>query len=248
MRSYGLKFQSSLSHILALGLLALPLLAFSDPAPEPARAEPYTSQRQLEAVAKQRLLVEDLETQYGPYDMRLKEALKGLGFQLKQAGDLAGARQAYNRALHVTRINEGLYNESQIRIVERLIDVDIRLANWEDVDNHYGYLEHLYKKLYDVDDPKLEEGLRKVGAWHFDASNVNLNGNRIQHLSKARDLLKLRLQVAERTLSGEDPLFDNLRQGIARSEYYLYVSSDIYREINQDRRRRLRDGYLATTD
>lgn len=235
--------------LLVIGLLLTPFsthadtLAFSSSNGPSTQSDlkPSLIDRQLESI-------QEMESSFGPYDIRLKEALKGLGFQLKNSGDYYQARDAYGRALHVSRINEGLYNASQISIVERLIELDLGLANWGAVNNHYAYLENLYKKLYHVDDPRLEKGLRKVVAWHIDASNVNLDGNRVEHLRKALSLFKLRLEVAELTLSGEDPLFDSLRQNIARSEYFLYMASDLNREMLKQRSRSLRDRYLATTD
>ena len=192
--------------------------------------------------------MEAIEARYGPYDVRLKEALKGLGYRLRQEGEFEAASDAFKRALHISRVNEGLYNESQLAIVERLIEVDQQLARWDEVNDHFAYLEHLYKKLYKLDDPRLESGLRKVVAWHFDASNFNLNGNRLEHLRKAHGLLKLRLQSAELTLSGEDPLLDSLKRNIERSEYFLYLNSDIHRELSTDRRRAMRDRSLANID
>ena len=262
----GQHYNNFLLEIAAVAMMAIPSSLFADETITKTFTESFTDSptdsvklqtdfslsdlqpSREELVEKQLLLVNDLENRFGPYDIKLKEALKGLGFQFKRAGDLMSASEAYKRALHISRINEGLFNESQLAIVERLIAVDQQMARWEEVDNHYGYLEHLYKKLYQKDDPRLEEGLRKVVAWHFDASNFNLNGRRIDHLRKAHGLLKLRLEIAELTLSGEDPLLDSLKRNIAQSEYYLYLSSDIYQEMSRERRRYARDRYLATLD
>ncbi|MBT8148161.1 MAG: hypothetical protein KJN90_14980 [Gammaproteobacteria bacterium] len=260
MRRRGQAFANIRSIIVVTAAIVFPALLFADtsgalPAalfkqsvqPDQLIPADLTPSRE-ELVNSQLKLVTDLENQFGPYDIKLKEALKGLGFQLQKAGDLAAASEAYKRALHISRVNEGLNNESQLSIVERLIGVNQQMARWEQVNNHYGYLEHLYKKLYRKDDPRLEEGLRKVVAWHFDASNFNLNGRRVDHLRKAHGLLKLRLEVAELTLSGEDPLLDSLKRNIAQSEYYLYLSSDLYQEMSRQRRRYSRDRYLANLD
>ena len=254
MRIRGQEYTKYLSKIVATAMIAFPVSLFAND----TVLNSVTQQSEVpisdfqpsreELVEKQLQLVSELEYQFGPYDIRLKEALKGLGFQLKRAGDFMAASEAYKRALHISRVNDGLFNESQLAIVERLIDVDQKMARWDQVNNHYGYLEHLYKKLYQKDDPRLEEGLRKVVAWHFDASNFNLNGRRVEHLRKAHGLLKLRLEVAELTLSGEDPLLDSLKRNIAQSEYYLYLSSDLYQEMSRERRRYARDRYLATLD
>ena len=231
--------QQCYSKLLALSLVTVCSSVQGDPqAFAPSVLSPELP---MSVIDKQLESVIELEYNHGPYDIRLKEALKGLGFQLKNSGDLVEARNAYNRALHISRVNEGLYNASQVNIVERLIELDFGLRNWEAVDNHYGYLEHLYKRLYRVDDPRLEEGLKKVVAWHIDASNINLDGNRLHHLRKVHNLYKLRLQVAELTLAGEDPMFNFLEQNIARSERYLYMSSSLNNEMLRQRNRSARD-------
>lgn len=252
----GIQQSGLLSAIITIAMVVIPASLLADDSPispsspilptDPPANDLIPSRQEL--VEKQLQLVGKLETRFGPYDIRLKEALKGLGFQLKRSGDLMAASEAYKRALHITRVNEGLVSESQLALVERLIEVDQQMARWDQVNNHYAYLEHLYKKLYQRNDPRLEEGLRKVVAWHFDASNFNLNGERIEHLRKAHGLLKLRLEVAELTLSGEDPLLDSLKRNIARSEYYLYLSSDVYQEMSRERRRYSRSRYLANLD
>lgn len=259
MQSRGTSSRFTLTGLIASVVLSAPALLLADEpvlnvsgdAPLEAVSDAVTLDPRpacADLLERQLRQVEDLENRYGPYDIRLKEALKGLGYRFSREGDLLAASAAYRRALHISRVNEGLYNESQVGIMERLIEVDQQLAQWEDVDNHFAYLEHLYKKLYKIDDPRLEQGLRKVVAWHFDASNFNLGGNRLEHLRKAHGLLKLRLQSAELTLSGEDPLLDSLKRNIQRSEYYLYINSDIYRELSSERRRTLRDRYLANID
>ncbi|MEX0617874.1 MAG: hypothetical protein WDZ76_00010 [Pseudohongiellaceae bacterium] len=203
---------------------------------------------QLAGLDKQFRQIEAMEASYGPYDHRLKEALKGMGFQLKSVSDYRAAREAYKRALHISRVNEGLYNGGQIDIVEKLIECDVAMSNWNQVDEHYGYLEHLYRRLYQEDDPRLEKGLQKIVAWHIDAMNINVDGKQIEHLRAANKLFKLRLRVAELTLSAEDPMFDFLKRNIAASEYYLFRASDLNREMERQSEKNKRDRYFATLD
>ena len=95
----------------------------------------------------------------------------------------------------------------------------------------YDYQEHLYRRLYDTDDSRLDAGLRKVSAWHITALNVSLAGNRIEHLRKVNKLLKLRMRIAEKTLSLNDPKFAMLARNIEIFERELFLSSDLHREM-----------------
>ena len=172
-----------------------------------------------------------LESEFGAYDRGQIEQLGDLGRLSQSDGEFQQALLLFKQALHVARINNGLYHESQIQIVDDIIATEIALRNWESVDKYYTYQEQLYKRLFKMDDPRLEAGLRKVSAWHVSALNVNLNGNRIEHLRKANKLFKLRMQIAENTLSQDDPRFAVLAENIEICERELFLASDLNREM-----------------
>lgn len=172
-----------------------------------------------------------LESDFGAYDQRQIETLGDLGRLSQSAGEHQQALVLLKQALHVARVNQGLYHEAQISIVDDIISAEISLQNWEEVNNLYDYQEHLYRRLYDTDDSRLDAGLRKVSAWHITALNVSLAGNRIEHLRKVNKLLKLRMRIAEKTLSLNDPKFAMLARNIEIFERELFLSSDLHREM-----------------
>ena len=53
------------------------------------------------------------------YDLGLIEPLVLLGDALTEFGDYEGALKAYDRAIHVTRVNRGLHDPTQVNIVYR---------------------------------------------------------------------------------------------------------------------------------
>jgi len=183
--------------------------------------------------------VTSLQADFGPYDYRLMEPLGDLGDLQQRMGDHEGAASTFKQALHVIRINNGLYHESQIAVLDKLIASERVLRNWQDVDNHYAYMQHLYQRLYGIDDSRLEAGLQKVVSWHISAFNVNLDGKRFEHLRTANKLFHLRLKVAKLTLSADDPKFDFLYRNIALCERQLYLASGINKEM-MDRQKKLR--------
>ena len=187
-----------------------------------------------------------LESDFGAYDLRQIELLEDLGRFSQSSGEHRQALVLFKQALHLARINQGLYHESQISIVDDIISAEIALQNWEEVNNFYAYQEHLYLRLYDTEDSRLEAGLRKVSAWHITALNVNLRGNRIEHLRKVNKLFKLRMQIAENTLSLDDPKFAMLARNIEIFERELFLSSDLNNEmlIRQQRNPLLRRNSL----
>lgn len=173
-----------------------------------------------------------LQSDFGAYDQRQIESLEDLGRLSQTAGEHQQALILFRQALHVARINQGLYHESQISIVDHIISAEIALQNWEEVNNFYAYQEHLYRRLFEMDDPRLETGLRKISTWHITALNVNLDGKRIEHLRKVNKLFKLRMQIAENTLPLDDPKFVMLARNIQAFERELFLSSDLHREMS----------------
>ncbi|MEX0964133.1 MAG: hypothetical protein WDZ52_08875 [Pseudohongiellaceae bacterium] len=183
------------------------------------------------------------ESEFSAYDRQQIEQLADLGRLNQSAGEFQQASSQFRQALHVARINNGLYHESQITIVDDIIDAEISLRNWDEVNNFYAYQEHLYQRLYKMDDPRLEAGLKKISAWHINALNVNLDGKRVDHLRQANKLFKLRMQIAENTLSMDDPQVAVLARNIKICERELFLASDLNREMmvrqekaNQSRR------------
>ncbi|MDP1933164.1 MAG: hypothetical protein Q8L60_17075 [Gammaproteobacteria bacterium] len=171
------------------------------------------------------LLIEQLESDHGPFDYRLSEPLQAAGSAMEKKGDFIQALRFYDRALHVTRINSGLYSENQIEIVEALINANVSLENWIAVDNHFRYLHLLYTRLYKEGTPELNRGLAQISDWHVLAINNDFGTDRISHLRDVSKLFQQRLKVLEGVLSEDDPVIRTLRYNINISQYHLRVLS-----------------------
>jgi len=128
----------------------------------------------------------------------------------------------FKQARQVSRIQNGFYDETQIALVEAMIESEMAMEDYEAVDDHYSHIEFLYRKLYSIDDPRLETGLQKVSGWLSYALSINPVGNRLEQLRKANRVYKLRLQIAERTLASNHPRFSYLLENIAICEKQLY--------------------------
>ena len=95
-----------------------------------------------EAAYEQRVV--ELEMQGGPYADALAETLTGLGRYHRQNGDLEAAQRFYRRALHVVRVNEGLYSERQLPILRELLDGYRMAGDLQALDDRYNYYFRLY--------------------------------------------------------------------------------------------------------
>lgn len=75
----------------------------------------------------------------GPYAPALAEALNDLGRLYREAGELDESLRAYRRALHVVRINEGLYSEGQLPLLRQVLEVQGLRGDWQALDDRYEY-------------------------------------------------------------------------------------------------------------
>jgi len=174
-----------------------------------------------EDAAKFALLVENLETDFGPFDASLREPLLSVGDMLAEQGDYVGAVSYIERALHVMRVNQGLYSEDQIAVVERLIDCNVAVENWAAVDENFRYLEFLYTRLFEQGSIQWDRGIGQVADWHVIAINNNLGDDLENHLREANKLLKLRLSYAAKDENADPQLVEVLRHNVAYTAIHL---------------------------
>lgn len=187
----------------------------------------------------------DPEPVFNPYSLRGLEPAIESGIVSQESGQHAVAISAFDQALQITRIKYGLYHEAQIPLLEGIIVSGMEMRDWELVDARYAYMEHLYRKLYSTDDPRLERGLQKISSFHVNAFNSNLDGRREYHLRRAAKLFRARLEVAENTLAEDHPHFEYLNEGIEISRHHLYRLTSAQREKQQSS---ARDRLLADLD
>lgn len=172
-----------------------------------------------------------LATTYSPFDTAQLDSLLSSGIRSQESGNHEQALVAFQKAFEVARIQNGLFSESQVPIIESIISSEIDLKRWEAVNKNYEYLEYLYGRIYDVDNPKFSLALQKISLWHVNALDLNLDGQRVKHLRKVHKISKKRLQIAEVTAGPEDPIFEHLNESIGLSERELYRYSGAEKAI-----------------
>lgn len=186
-----------------------------------AKEKPVDNTATEVAVSQYALLIEQLETEFGPFDARLSEPLLSAGDMLAEKGDYHGAVSVLERALYIMRINQGLYSEPQIPVVEHLIEFNVAVEDWDAVNENFHYLEFLYSRLYEIGGLKWDYGISQVADWHVVAINNNLGDNREEHLREANKLFKLRLAYAEQDENVNQNVIDVLRHNVQYTAYHL---------------------------
>ncbi len=140
-----------------------------------------------------------LERTQGPYADALAEPLAGLGRYYRDNGQLEQAQGLYRRALHIVRVNDGLYSQRQAPILRELLDGYRSTGDMEGLDDRYEY----YFRLYGNGQPPFSE-LRLRAAleflrWQREALMLGLGEPKQRML----DLYHLNEELLERT--AQDP-------------------------------------------
>lgn len=133
-----------------------------------------------------------LEDSQGPYSDALAEPLTSLGRYHRANGDLEEATRMYRRALHLVRVNDGLYSERQMPVLRELLAVYRATGDFGALDQRYEY----YFRLYGKGKPpytsvRLQAALGYL-RWQREALRLNLDGDnvrRLQHLYRLNEEL-----------------------------------------------------------
>ena len=96
--------------------------------------------------------VEEIEYTGGAWDRALVEELFALGLLQQQQGDHDAAVKTFDRAIHVNRINDGLYTLQQIPHVESMLDSYLALKDWQNADDYNNYLFFVQRKAFGAND------------------------------------------------------------------------------------------------
>lgn len=113
-----------------------------------------------------RARISDTLASDNPYSTALREQYDALGTLLQQDGEHEDAIAAFESAMHIDRVNGGLYTLDQIPVVEKMIASHEALGNTDDVNDLHGYLFYIQQRTYDKDDPRLLAAMESWADWN----------------------------------------------------------------------------------
>ena len=126
------------------------------------------------------LQMDEFESKDGPYADGLAEPLLGLGRHYARRGDYEQALQLYRRALHIVRLNDGLYSKRQVPVVRELLDTVRLSGDLQALDDRYDYFFRLYGRgQAPYTDIRVRAALEYL-RWQREALRLGIdnNGNR----------------------------------------------------------------------
>lgn len=105
----------------------------------------------------------------GPYSNPLREQYEALGELYQRSGDHVKAIATFENAMHIDRVNDGLFTLRQISLVQNIIESYMAMGNIEEVDDRQEYLYYIQQKTYEKDDPRLLAAKEAWADWNVES-------------------------------------------------------------------------------
>ena len=193
----------------------------SDP---PAAATAAATAQREQSIARYEQQIREREAEHGVYDPATGEYLLSVGLVHQQEGNHSEAVQAFNRALQIKRVNEGLHGAGQVIILEQLLKSNIAAAAWEEVDRNYHQLLWVHKRNYDLGDPRLLPVIDMVGRWKLKAYKEDLlEDSAIKTIGESEKLFSGVIAILQRQYGEHDPRLIDPLYGRALTNYQYAI-------------------------
>lgn len=130
------------------------------------------SEEYLPAIRDLEQRIESIEAITHSYDPRLIRPLTLLGDAQAGLGQHEPALRQYQRALHLSRVNQGLNTPEQVEIVYREANTYKALGDYQQANDREEYAYHVLNRAHDPTDEDLLPGIYHLAEWYERTSNV----------------------------------------------------------------------------
>jgi len=165
--------------------------------------------------------IENIETEEGPWGSGLSEQLGGLGTSYQSRGQHNEAIDSFERAIHISRINNGLYNLGQVPMVESMIESLLARNRRKDAHGMFDYLYWLHKRSYGENDLKMLPVIDKLGNWFLNDYSHNPSQRHFNELLQARSMFDDADDIANANYDKYDLRLISPLRGIAVSSWFF---------------------------
>lgn len=185
------------------------------------QASPDQADELAAEVSRFRENLREQEQESGPWGEGMVGELMQLGQALQREGDHQQAVEVFDRALHVTRINQGLESLAQIRPVRELVDSHLALGQWEEADRQQHYSLYVHTRNLGKDNPELVPELERLARWSISSFYRGLGEQPLAHLVNAYGLYAAAHRLVEEHQPLDDPRRPELLNKLAGVAYVL---------------------------
>ncbi len=180
----------------------------------------FSSQGQIDELE---INIENIEAEEGAWGAGLSEQLAGLGKAYQLRGEHDEAIDAFERAIHVNRINNGLYDLSQVNLIEDLLDSLMVTGQWEEVHERQQYLYWIHRRNYGENDPRMLPVIDRLGSWYINDYAMNPENRMVGHLVDAYNLFSQATSIIENQYGDSDLRMIVPLRGLVLSNWFLWT-------------------------
>ena len=169
--------------------------------------------------------IEQLESSKGAYGEGIAQELISLGIIYQQKNKHQQAIKYFKRALHLQRINDGLYSLTMEPILEKLIISLSAHKKWDLVASRLSYLNWLYQRNYDENDIETFAIKMKMARWHLKSFSLKRLEEPVIDILESYFAYQQALKIAESQYGKYDLRTVEPLQGFLLANYLLATSA-----------------------
>ena len=164
--------------------------------------------------------VQSAEVGGGVYSPDLVEPLEDIGRAYQAEQKHLQAMDYFRRALHLSRVNEGLNSPNQLPLLGYMIDSHMAMGQLYDVDYKQNYRFRVQQKVYDPGDPAMVEAINEYAEWQRQAYLDGFSGNTYRRVVDMYDVYSRVIEGIEATDPNSPALIPHLYHRM-QAEYLL---------------------------
>lgn len=127
-----------------------------------------------QAIPELRESIETLEGSGDTWHPDIAESTLSLARHVQETGDHLEAISLLERAVHVSRVNHGLFSLQQVNALEMQINSHLALNQWDEADGLQQYLFYVHSRARGNSDPALIPALEAFAQWNMEAFRQRL--------------------------------------------------------------------------
>ena len=178
-------------------LLCLPAMVFAQ------NNTVSVSNESLRDLQRYQTQIEDMESEYGPFDNRLLEPLASIiDFYIEQ-GDFEEVAEIQIRQLSIMRTTLGFENPELIPMVRRMIEVQQVLGNWDAVSDNLEHIRFLVASNFGTQSEELLLAMENQAQWLLTSFYLGEQRRQSDNFLDARDLYRDIYRLSEKVYGEE---------------------------------------------
>src|SRR5690606_11592153 len=178
--------------------------------------------------------INNIQSQYGPYDERLLAPLENLTRALLEAGNQEEALGTLEQQLQIYRVNDGLYTTRQIPIIKSRLDIYAASGEWSRLSDTLGYLAWVYQRDTSMPVDQQLNGLKELGDWHLTALAHDSRDREAFHLLQLDEVDAKAAELAEQHYGSDSDALLPFLYDQALTNTYISLAIMLTSETSQN--------------